>query len=191
MASRAKPSLVSFSNFVKQFSVHHCFKMHWGEMDAYQHANNVMYFRWQETGRIEHMRKAVSMVRTLPEEAPFNSDAFLRGAGVGPILAATSCRFKAPIFYPDTLCIGSSVKVEGDGALSNSRFTMAHSVWSSTLQRIAAEGTSEIVVYDYVKKEKAPLPAPLRRAFLELEGGKEAVSDAQILDLWREMQPVT
>jgi acyl-CoA thioester hydrolase len=40
-------------------------------------------------------------------------------------------------------------------------FTMQHVVFSEKLQRIAAEGTSRIVCYDYQNKRKALIPKEL------------------------------
>ena len=53
----------------------------WGDMDAFQHVNNTIYFRWFETARIRYF-----------EEIGFLEH--LEATGVGPILAETSCRFR-------------------------------------------------------------------------------------------------
>jgi len=61
----------------------------WGEMDAFQHVNNVVYFKYFESARINYF-----------EETGIN--AHMQTTGVGPILGNTQCRFKAPLTYPDT-----------------------------------------------------------------------------------------
>ena len=72
----------------------------WGEMDAFQHVNNVVYFRYFETGRIAYFE------RTVMRSA-------MNTTGLGPILATASCKFKFPLTYPDTVLVG--VRVGGSG----------------------------------------------------------------------------
>jgi acyl-CoA thioester hydrolase len=122
----------------------------WGEMDAFGHVNNVVYFRYFETARIAYMR-------ALGEE-------FTQNSGVGPILASIGCRFKFPLTFPDTVRVG--VRVTEMGA---DRFTALHRVVSLRHQRIAAEGEGVVVSYDYATGKKAPLPDALRRAIEALE----------------------
>ena len=60
------------------------FPVQWGDMDAFQHVNNVSYFRYLENARLAYFEN-------------FDIIGFIAKNGVGPILAATSCRFKAPL----------------------------------------------------------------------------------------------
>ncbi|MEZ4453975.1 MAG: thioesterase family protein [Nannocystaceae bacterium] len=120
----------------------------WGDMDAFAHVNNVVYFRWFESARIAYFAAL--------EWAP---------GGVGPILAHTACAFRAPLTYPDTVVIGARVDEVGDD-----RFTMRYRVVSERLDRIAAEGEGRVVSYDYSRGIKAPLPAAIRAAIERLEG---------------------
>ncbi len=62
----------------------------WGDMDAFQHVNNVVYFRWFESARMRL----------------FEAIGFTGSDVVGPILHSTSCRYRAPIYYPDALVAG-------------------------------------------------------------------------------------
>ena len=88
----------------------------------------------------------------------------MEATGVGPILAATSCRFRIPLTYPDTVSIGSRVpQIEAD------RFTMEYYIVSHAHQKIAAEGTGLIVCFDYNKNQKAALPDELKRRIEKLE----------------------
>ena len=32
------------------------FKVHWGDMDAAQHVNNLVYLKWSESGRIDYFK---------------------------------------------------------------------------------------------------------------------------------------
>jgi acyl-CoA thioester hydrolase len=84
--------------------------------------------------------------------------------GIGPILASTSCRFRAPLTYPDKVLIGAKVtNIEQD------RFTMNYLVVSTRLQKVAAEGDGLIVAFNYGENKKAIIPDELKQRILDLE----------------------
>src|SRR5438034_9077590 len=68
----------------------------WGDQDAFGHVNNVVYFRWMESARIEYFRQA-------------GVGSAAAQQGTGPILAAVRCDFRRQLMYPDTLLISASV----------------------------------------------------------------------------------
>jgi acyl-CoA thioester hydrolase len=124
----------------------------WGEMDAFQHVNNIVYFRYLESARIAYFDKLQLME-------------YLDRTGVGPILASTRCRFKVPLTYPDKVSVGIRVsEIEQD------RFTMDHVVFSHRLRKVAAEGQALIVCYNYREHKKTPIPEEWRQKILETEG---------------------
>jgi len=125
----------------------------WGDMDAFQHVNNVVYFRWFETVRIAYF-----------EAIGWN--AAMRESGVGPILARTSCAFRAPLTFPDTVTLAARAEELGED-----RFTMRYRVVSERLGKIAAEGEGRVISYDYRAGAKAPLPPTIRAAIVDLERG--------------------
>jgi acyl-CoA thioester hydrolase len=122
----------------------------WGEMDAMRHVNNIVYFRWFESARFAYFERI-----DLPS---------LSGGDVSAILASTSCRYRAPILYPDTVEVGGRVF-----ALDEHAFHMRYAVWSRNLTRLAAEGEARVVAYDYGAGKKVALPADLRARIVELE----------------------
>ena len=127
------------------------FPVHWGEMDAFSHVNNVTYFRYFETARIAYF-DAIGYRESMEEH------------GVGPILASTSCTFRRPLSYPDDLVVGAGVSdVSEDG------FTMQYAVWSSQLGTVAARGEGAIVNYDYRGGRRTPLTDAIRQAIANLE----------------------
>ena len=125
----------------------------WGEMDAFQHVNNIVYFRYFESARIAYFER----INFSDQES---------NGGVGPILAHTQCRFRKALTYPDTISIGVRVM-----EVKEDRFTMALAVFSHRLQKIAAEGTAEIVAFDYRQNKKAQLPTAVREMIEKLENG--------------------
>ena len=127
------------------------FPIAWGEMDSFQHVNNVAYFRYFENARIAYSEKLGLHI-------------YRQQTGIGPILGSICCRFKLPLTYPDTLSAGAKmVDIEED------RFTMRHAVMSHRHQMIAAEGEGVIVMYDYHKGAKTAMPEEIRRRILDLE----------------------
>lgn len=120
----------------------------WGEMDAFGHVNNVVYFRYFENARIEYLQRI----------------AFAEARGIGPILASTHCRFRRPLTFPDRLQVGIRTTEIGDD-----RFTIEYRLVSQRLGEIAAEGGGVVVSYDYQSARKTPLPAEVRTAIEELE----------------------
>ena len=118
----------------------------WGDMDAFGHVNNTVFFRWFETARIAFL-EAIGLV------------AGGEGGGIGPILASTSCRFRRPVQFPDTVRVGvRTSSVEED------RFAHEYIVVSRTSGAVVAEGTGVVVSYDYGAGRKAPIPPAVRAA---------------------------
>ncbi len=125
--------------------------LEWGDMDAFAHVNNTVYFRWFESARIAYFERVGlldSMERT----------------GVGPILAQTDCRFRIPLDYPDTVSVGTRVPTLGED-----RFVMEYVVVGHRLGKIAAQGAGLIVTFDYEAGKKAPLPEDVRERLESLE----------------------
>ena len=124
----------------------------WGEMDAFGHVNNIVYFRYFETARIAYFERL-----NLPE--------FIGRDPVGPILSETSCRFRAPLTFPDSVSVGARVVSVGED-----RFVMEFAVFSRRLGKLAAEGEGVLVCFDYRQNRKAAVPAALKRRIDEIEG---------------------
>ncbi len=124
----------------------------WGEMDAFNHVNNVSYFRYFESARIAYIER-LGYIETM------------NATGIGPILASARCEFKRPLTYPDKILVGIRVSDMG-----TDRFTMQFRIFSQKLHKIAAEGDGVIVSYNYRERRRAPIPDEVRRRIEELEG---------------------
>jgi acyl-CoA thioester hydrolase len=123
----------------------------WGEMDSFQHVNNVVYLRYFESARVAYFER-LKLVDYMNE------------TGIGPILGSVACRFKIPLTYPDTVSAGTRVsKVEED------RFVMEYYVFSHNHQKIAAEGEGVIVSFNYRENIKALLPVVVNQRIAALE----------------------
>ena len=132
------------------FSVIIEFPIAWGDMDAFQHVNNVMYFRYFESARIAYFRE-IEVLK------------YMEGEGIGPILASTQCRFRIPLTYPDTVSVGART-----AELKADRFLMEYRVVSHQHQKIAAEGDGLLVYYDYRKQQKTDIPDEIRQKITAL-----------------------
>ena len=124
----------------------------WGEMDAFGHLNNIVYFRYFESARIAYFYK-LDLVDMMTK------------TGIGPILASTSCRFKIPLTYPDKVLVGAKVVSNEED-----RFMMGHCVFSTNHQKVAAEGNALIVTLNYRESKKVQIPGELKQRILDLEG---------------------
>ena len=124
----------------------------WGDMDYFRHVNNIVFFRYFESARIEYLERIG--FRELAGNDP-----------VGPILASTGCRFRRPLTWPDTVAVGARVVDVG-----KDRFSMAYRLVSRKSGEVAAEGDGVLVSFDYAAQKKVPLPEGVRRAIEVLEG---------------------
>ena len=127
---------------IKDYPVTIQLSVQWGDMDSFNHVNNVMYFRYFESARIKYFEE-LGFATTMEQE-------------VGPILAETKCRFWRPLTYPDVITIGARIV-----SMGKSSFVMEHLIESEKLG-VVATGEGVIVTYDYKKATKAPIPEHIR-----------------------------
>jgi acyl-CoA thioester hydrolase len=122
----------------------------WGQMDALGHLNNTVYLRFFEEVRIALFDRA-------------ELRAIRAATRVGPILAATSVRFLRPLVHPDTVRVETGVRSVGQTS-----FVMDYRISSLRLGTLAATGDSVVVLYDYERETKVPVPDDLRAALQSL-----------------------
>lgn len=130
----------------------------WGEMDAFGHVNNAIYFRYMESARVAFIAQVCG------HEWMNRSPA----SPAGPILKSVDCTFRQPVKFPDTLLVTSFLT-----ALEADRFTLAHRFYSTQTGNLVAEGKGTIVSYDYANARKAPIPATI---FARMEASLRATA---------------
>ncbi len=123
----------------------------WGDMDAFQHVNNIIYFKYFESARIAYFEK-------------INFLNVMNTTGIGPILASTQCKYRIPLAYPDRISVGARVDTMG-----NESFTMKYSVVSHAHKKAAASGEAMIVTFNYKNNFKTQVPDEIKRSIIELE----------------------
>jgi acyl-CoA thioester hydrolase len=137
----------------------------WGEMDAFQHVNNVVYARWLETARMVYLERIGLVDRT-------------RDEGVGPILAKTVIDYKRPLKYPDTIQVSATITRIGERS-----FTMAFRIRSDALGADVASGEQVMVVYDYRAGATARVDDRLRGAIAAVEAAGDMANRSRgVLD---------
>ena len=100
------------------------------DIDAMGHVNNGVYFSYMETARVNYMAKA-----------GLQTD-FRDLKRIGIILAEISCRFKKPIFFGQSVEVGTRV-----GEMRHSSLLMEHRIDADG--EIAALAQAVLVRYDY------------------------------------------
>lgn len=116
----------------------------WGDMDAFEHVNNTVYFRYFEDARLAFFERV-------------GIGEYKDAHKIGPILAATNCNFKLPLTYPDHIHIGARYEV-----ISPKKINMHYAVYSEHFDAIAAEGEGLLVYYDYGAGESCEIPSVIR-----------------------------
>ena len=116
----------------------------WGDMDAFGHVNNTVFFRWCETARIAYFESAGMLAR-------------MKEDGVGPILAQAAVQFRKPVTFPDTITAETAVTQVG-----NTSFVLTYRLTSRAQGAVVGEGDSVVVMMNYRKAQKAPIDDALR-----------------------------
>ncbi|KAF8887356.1 HotDog domain-containing protein [Infundibulicybe gibba] len=121
----------------------------WGDLDSFQHVNNVRYVRFFESGRIKWMT-SVGHDLGGPEKA----EAMVKGRGVSLILKSIEVKFKRPVTYPDTLLVSHKPHRPLTANADPAAFHLTASAYSLAQRAIVAESNEVLVWYDYDKLKK-------------------------------------
>ena len=125
---------------IADYPIQQEYLVHWGDMDAAQHVNNLIYLKWSESARIYFFDQLFGA------EYDFKK-------GIGPILAWQDCKYIFPITFPDKAIVGiKTAEILAD------RFFIETAIFSERKNRIAAYGQQSIMAYDYEHLRKADLP---------------------------------
>ena len=116
----------------------------WGDMDAYGHVNNTVYFRYMEQARVEWIEDLNVPVRP---------------GGAGPVIINASCTFLIPMNYPGMVEVRTYVGHPG-------RSSVQTHVEMRVLgdERVYAEGAAKVVWMDTQTGKSVPLPDHVRAA---------------------------
>lgn len=116
--------------------------LRWGDMDAYGHANNTVYFRFFEEARITWLT-SLSLGKD--------------GDPDGPIIIKTSATFLKELSHPATV----EVRTYADKA-GNTSLDTYHTLTDAESGDLYAEGYAKIVWFDRKAHKSTRLPDRLR-----------------------------
>lgn len=119
----------------------------WGDMDAFGHVNNTVFFRYMEQARIEWM-----------EERGLAMD----GRGEGPVVINARCTFLRQLKYPGEVEVRTYVAAPGRSSFE----TIVEICRADQPDVLVAEGAAKVVWVNYAEEKSVPLPQALR-AMLE------------------------
>ena len=144
-------------NLQSQFPAVYEQKVAWGDMDAFGHVNNVMYYRYIESARIAYF----DLLNVFEQD-------------VLTVVASSQCKYLKPVFYPDVLHIGARVE-----EMRNSAIRMHYVLYSEKQQQVVAECEAVVVFVDKVEMNKTAIPLHLRDLIQNIESNVQ--NDLKVL----------
>jgi acyl-CoA thioester hydrolase len=115
----------------------------WGDMDAYEHVNNTVYFRYMEQARVEWLELAGYTCNARQE---------------APVIINASCTFLVPLTYPGTVEVRMFA-----GHAGRSSVPTYYELRLEGSDVVYAEGASKVVWMNPETGKSVPLPEALRR----------------------------
>ena len=110
-------------------------KLDWSEMDLFGHINNVAYFKYAQSARVNYLEE-VGINTADPE----NKHSFA--------VANSSCQFKAPLFFPGPIKV-----ITTTDWIKNTSLQLSHKLYDQK-NVLAAEITDVLVLFDYATQKK-------------------------------------
>lgn len=115
------------------------YPIRWGDMDAYGHVNNTMYFLYVQEARFSMLT---------------SNNIKIGADGISPVLAETTCKFIKPIRFPETLIIDSYVL-----NMSDKKVVFEHEIKSKSNSRGSyAILTATVKWFDFINKTSCVIP---------------------------------
>ena len=126
----------------------------WADLDVYAHVNNVVYLKWFEAARAAYaLRVGVEILA--------------RDKGIGAILSSITCNYRRPLPFPGEVFSGVRVTRISVGSV-----TLEYVVAAAQTGVPVADGSCDVVLYDYAAGQPVAVPDRIRAAVEELEGKK-------------------
>ncbi|HKJ48595.1 MAG TPA: thioesterase family protein [Christiangramia sp.] len=123
-------------------------RIDWGDLDMYEHVNNVSYMRYLQSGRVNFWEAS-------------GIHEFYRDSNQGTMLVSTKCDFKRSLHYPGYAIIKTKLDFIG-----NKSFGLKHLILNEKGE-VCAEGTDIVVCFDFDKNETFPVPDWMRNKISE------------------------
>ena len=117
----------------------------WGDMDAYGHVNNTVYFRYMEQARVEFLQQ---------------SDCPAVPHGDAPVIINASCTFLIPLNYPGTVEVRMYCGLPGRSSVP----THYELRLEGDPETLYATGDAKMVWMNVDTGKSVPIPDHLRTA---------------------------
>lgn len=124
-------------------------QLDWSEMDLFGHINNVAYFKYIQTARVNFCELAGINTSNAANPLSF-------------AVAASSCNFLKPLYFPGTIVVKTKMQW-----IKNTSFQLKHIILNGNGE-ISAEGEDVIVLFDYSVRSKIQIPSAVREKLEEL-----------------------
>ncbi|MES2662936.1 MAG: thioesterase family protein [Pseudomonadota bacterium] len=146
---------MSAEEFKKSFASITTINFPWGDLDAFGHVNNVQYFRYFETARINYLNDVLDYQSVLknPQLAKWM-----------PILAYADAKYRRPLHYPDTILVGASIEV-----MKENEFLMEYQIYSTEQDTITTIGHGRVVTVDPKTSSRVTIPNEFIQKILSAE----------------------
>lgn len=122
----------------------------WGDMDAFGHVNNVEFFRYLESARVEYAMAVLS------EE--------VRAEGENIILADLRCAFQRQLRWPGQVDIYTRTVRVGRSSIA-----LQQIMCLADTDKVAATADTVLVWFDFTSQRPAEVPGNLRMRIAEYE----------------------
>ncbi|GAA5193201.1 thioesterase family protein [Ferrimonas gelatinilytica] len=139
----------AMTRFLNDYPVTMTQNVQWGDMDALGHVNNTVYYRYFENIRIDFFQR-LDMFELMEEQQ------------LAPVLSESQCRFRRPVFFPDTLLLGTRIST-----LADDRLTMEYGIFSHSQQALVTQGRATVVCINTETNRPTPLPPMLKAALAD------------------------
>ncbi|KAL2017101.1 hypothetical protein VTK56DRAFT_2573 [Thermocarpiscus australiensis] len=127
----------------------------WGEMDTFGHVNNVNYYRYAESARMNWITNFAVHVDPAHRE---EWAGLMSPKATGLIMRSLKADFKFPMVYPDKISVYHKLRARPEGDPAPSSFMLDCIVLSHQHRRISARLEEDVVVYDYRAARKTSMP---------------------------------
>ncbi|KAJ4302053.1 hypothetical protein N0V88_002189 [Collariella sp. IMI 366227] len=124
-------------------------------MDSFQHVNNVNYYRYAESARVNWITNFAVHVDPQHRQA---WEELMTPKSKGLIMRSLKADFKFPMVYPDKISVYHKLRTRPEGNPGPSSFYLDCIVLSHQHRRVACRLEEDIVVYDYQAAGKASMP---------------------------------
>ena len=123
-------------------------RIDWGDLDMYEHVNNVSYMQYLQSGRVNFWEAS-------------GIHEFYRHSNQGTMLVSTKCDFRKSLQYPGRAIIKTKLDFIG-----NTSFGLKHIILNEA-NEVCAEGTDVVVCFDFDKNKTFPVPDWMRKKISE------------------------